>query len=453
MESDPIEFVVDCPACKKSFDSFFYVTSPINEMTWECPDTGCSGSRRLQFGNCVECQCFTVLPWKEGRTKFLCSCEALSAVNSIHQVYGRVDEIARKLDKLDVILENVERYNSRMTDLEKRHGEFVEGFKGIKQSLEKISRKNDSTNAAIAKAQGQLGEDLRINREQILREVSERLATPDELLTGLRFDVQKLSSKSSDMSKVLDDSLGSLTEKARQSLADLVCEKITTSLSLKLFGQKKAEESEKLIPAFPDMSSMVKKHLTSHLSAFVTKPLKETLAILEHDLIAAVNDAVEERLASAKPRGKVERPVSVSLNLDSLEVFLEKTKKSAALAAMKSLPAIFNPIEFHLQSLQVKVKRSESDREGLAALELLQEIEDSLLNWQRENNIHRFPEQPNEPVVLRLHEIVGTIRTEERELHRLIGRVERHGYLLQDGDDELILQKAEVAVWDCSKRD
>ena len=451
MESDPIEcdFVVDCPACKKSFDSFFYVTSPINEMTWECPDTGCSGSRRLQFGNCVECQCFTVLPWKEGRTKFLCSCEALSAVNSIHQVYGRVDEIARKLDKLDVILENVERYNSRMTDLEKRHGEFVEGFKDIKQSLEKISRKNDSTNAAIAKAQGQLGEDLGINREQILREVSERLAKPDELLTGLRFEVQKLSSRSSDMSKVLGDSLGILTEKARQSLADLVCEKITTSLSLKLFGQKKAEESDKLIPAFPDMSSMVKEHLTRHLKAFVTKPLK----ILEHDLIAAVNAAVEETLASGKPRGKVERPVSVSPNLDSLTVFLEKTKKSAALAAMKSLPEIFNIVEFHLRPLRDKVKRSENDREGLVALELLQEIEDSLLNWQRRNNIDRFPKQLNEPVVLRLHEIVGKIRTEERELHRLIGRVDRHGYLLQDGDDELILQKAKVIVLDCSTRE
>ena len=136
-----------------------------------------------------------------------------------------------------------------------------------------------------------------------------------------------------------------------------------------------------------------------------------------------------------------------------MEAFVASLRQDPLMNVAKHLPELFNRIEKDLKYHQGELERSGADPAACAEIRLLQALDESFINWQRLNNIERFPKKPDETFDLRIHEFVKVTPTENREQHGLIARVEQHGYLLREGEREIILQKARVVRWDFDKQE
>lgn len=471
MESTDFEETIVCPDCKAEQLSLFFASDTLSDEVWTCLNEGCSGARRLQCGFCCECNTPVVVPWRQGRQKLVCrSCDISSPQSELSSesiaidvrnerqsqigserssgvgdhgfaeklkvVSTRIDDFEKQFEQLLNLVTDVkttlpdpEVQNQRFLDLEQSLG-------NLEKSIERVQRRVESVNQHTTETQGKTIEEFREGQQK--------------LLAHLKNECEALRSGASNLSKSLETiPRGDLNPPERQILADLISKETVSRLSLTLLGKKKSKENE---PAHADVSSMVRTHLTNLVCNSLAE-LQSSVSKLEHRLVAAVAEATTESLGTSRARGKDEKSVVMSVNLAAMEDFVDSAKKNSLLTAVKNLPEMFNRIEVDLKHQQEELNREGNDQINPASVQLLQAIEEYFVNWQRQNNIVRFPEKTGEAIVLRMHDIVETTPTADRDLHRLIARVDQHGYLLRDKYGEFILQKAEVAVWDFCKRD
>jgi molecular chaperone GrpE (heat shock protein) len=373
------------------------------------------------------------------------------------EIRDRINGLDGQIQKLIGIVDDSNGAQPAAEELSQRHHEIETAIKQLDNSMEKLRRNVESVSRQIVATGETLLGDLKENDAQILLHLKDH---SDRVHDGTR-----------EISRQLTDlPLGELTEEERTKLADIVCQKLESSLKLTLLGRRKLKKTGELVPAYPDVEAMVRsqvetplKDLNGTVGTFekkLTSVIAETLNTYfhqrlsqEHKLVSVVAETVADSLGSARSRGKDDRQPVLSLNLPALAAFVENLRHGPALNVVKHLPEVFNRIEGDLKHQQEELKRTGGESADRAAVELLQAVDDYFINWQRQNNIVRFPEKTGEAIIPRLHEIVLTMPTENSELHRLIGRVEQHGYLLREGEGEVILQKAEVAVWDFGKRE
>jgi len=290
----------------------------------------------------------------------------------------------------------------------------------LEQSLTRLIQHTNGSSQLLTRAQNEICSDLKESEGRILALIQEAATQADTSAASL--------------STVFSELPKALVEQVRGAV----------------IGRKKLKDGS-LVPRYRDVTDLVGQMLNAH----VTEPMRlldQKVEKVKHEVASVVAETVTERSPLGKGRGKEDRQLVLSLNLPAMVEFVRAANTLALSTVVARLPELFNRIEVDLRHHQHE-KRSSGAEQVSPTLQLLQDLDAYFVNWQRQNNIVRFPEQPGEAIVPRLHEVVRTVSSDNRDQHRLIAHVDQYGYVLQQGDNEVVLQKAEVAVWDSGKRD
>lgn len=481
---------IECPDC----GTLQIVHIDANEQLLETRCVKCESA--IQVGYCNCCAAFDWDRSKSGRTHLTCgNCKTKMAMGQIidrgispsnaeqHVSSGQQDRshfhtertLYRTSDnnaadglideRLTEIIGKLEDFETSLKDLSERvnlAGSQPSTNDGLRSDLVQLSTRisqlismtaqsgTSSINAIkgqVVQSAGLLMDDVKSNVEQVLTSV-----------TDFRSSVR---SKFFDLDRRIQDlPIGQLTETERTDLARLISDRVlpdlnrmNSDLSSKLLGTK-----TKKGPDGVDKTEFT--HAT--VPAMFTKGLsgiKTTLAELASKLtrleakLSVVAGAATEALAVARPRGKNDPPgVTFSFNLAAIQEFVESCKQSSSVQLLQNLPDLFNHIEDDLKHREQESLIGHGDGANLAIIEVLRKIENSFVNWQRANKIIRIPEESGGQPEDRLHEITRTLSTDRLDRDRRIAAIDRHGYLFRNNDGEIVLQKAEVAVWDFVKK-
>jgi hypothetical protein len=138
----------------------------------------------------------------------------------------------------------------------------------------------------------------------------------------------------------------------------------------------------------------------------------------------------------------------------------EAFESGTASRLVKDLPNLFNFLEDerdHWTDLASKSPRGAKhapDADDFKDVNrevarVLQKFDQKFHSWQTSNHICRVPKSDSSEFDHRYHFPVITELTDDRSKHRHIKNVAHYGYVFNDGKHEIILQKAEVIVWNC----
>jgi hypothetical protein len=138
----------------------------------------------------------------------------------------------------------------------------------------------------------------------------------------------------------------------------------------------------------------------------------------------------------------------------------EAFESGTASRLVKDLPNLFNFLEEERDHWTVLASKSPRGAKhapdaddfkdvNREVARVLQKFDQKFHSWQTSNHICRVPKSDSSEFDHRYHFPVITELTDDRSKHRHIKNVAHYGYVFNDGKHEIILQKAEVIVWNC----
>jgi hypothetical protein len=152
---------------------------------------------------------------------------------------------------------------------------------------------------------------------------------------------------------------------------------------------------------------------------------------------------------------------TLAFHPEEVEKAKEVFESGTAARLVKDLPALFNFLEDKRRHWTTRAETSPEPDEHAPEVagnyeatyqevaRVLKEFDQKFHSWQMANHIRRIPESDSPEFNHRYHFPVTTELTDDRDKHRLIKKVEHYGYVFNDGKHEIVLQKAEVVVWNC----
>lgn len=425
MESE-FECVIACPGCHESFDSLLpMIVGKRHQHDWECPK--CQGICPVVIGPCTDCQATTFAPGGDDVTLVCSSCRQKPSVGSA--TARDLAALTAAVEELKAAVKDTSGVEAIVAALTARDEDFNKSLQQLDHGITRVKAHVDGLGPVIAKNAGSVREDMKEGESRtasLIREAS-----------------TQAQSAQGNLIKYLGElPVGELTDEERLLLVEQVRQAV--------LGRKKTKDG-KIVPRYKDATDLVMDLLTTRVTAPL-QALDEKIDKVRHEVASVIVETVTEKSPLGKGKSKDERPLVLSLNLPAMTEFVQATSALALSTVVKRLPELFNRVEVDLRHHQHEQEQQAAASVG-PVLQLLQDLDAYFVNWQKQNNITRFPEQPGDAIVPRLHEVVRTVATDNREQHRLIAGIEQYGYLLQQGENEVILQKAEVAVWDCTRRE
>lgn len=457
-----VENGIECPWCHKAQMVELSVEKG-DFLEYRCQNELCL--RRMQQGNCNCCGKLVAKEWRHDRTIMTCK-DCLSVMgtgstvardnpthtsdsdHTIQEMDRLLNKSYDKLEQLGIVLNDLRNTLSAPANDQS-------GIDDLKTTLEElrdrighqVANTNKASEHLVNSMQGRIVQ----SSELLKRDIEENA---ESILESMKdFRASALQSLIDVHGKLKKPHPGQLTEDERLKLAHAVHDKglpeltrAMSALNTKLLGSEMKEgpdgvKKRKLLhSSVPEMLGTFFDGLSAKLKDLDLK-------------IAAMAGVITESSVAARSRGKNDSlGVVLSFNLAAIEEFINRVKNSSLVNLVQRLPDIFNRIEDDLKLQEKNASLPGKNIEfNQASVELLRDIQQSFANWQLQNNIVRFPKGPAEPFDFRLHELTRTLPTDRQERDRLIGEVDRHGYLFRGDDGEIILQKAEVAVWDFVK--
>ena len=118
------------------------------------------------------------------------------------------------------------------------------------------------------------------------------------------------------------------------------------------------------------------------------------------------------------------------------------------LEIIRDLPELFNSVDDRLREKR-RLQADEPDNQSVTeTIDTLVRVQLRMHAWQEQNELVRLPREDNELFDYRYHFAVGAAPTSDQEFDRRVKEVKTIGYVFSDGTNEMVLQKADVIVWE-----
>ena len=205
-------------------------------------------------------------------------------------------------------------------------------------------------------------------------------------------------------------------------LLDRINKRFQDSMIAMLGGQKSAEELEVIWHSVPD-------------------GVEREIGKLEDRLLEALKQPLPEKRTASSRSG-------LSLRLDDMKYVLETFESRRALKLIKDLPEVFNVIDRRLRHKEREMADSGGTDTQKEAVEILRDLQASVEAWQKVNHIERIPLQEGEEYNYVYHFVVDRKDTPDKALDGHIASTRNYGYVYEGDDQEVVLQKAQVVVWE-----
>jgi hypothetical protein len=291
----------------------------------------------------------------------------------------------------------------------------------------KLSKEIADTHSAVKTAQ----QETKANLETIARKVEN---SGTKTLKQIQDACKAITDGIQDnvLSKMEDDfapSLQFITDKLKQLRTDLATIHAWTQDALQ--GPKERR--------FSTLSSMVE-YWTKGLGHKFGKDIK---AIAKSPPTADKKQKSETKAVEEFPET---RPVH--LDIAGMQQLLGMLEQQRGLEIIRDLPELFNSVDDRLREKR-RTQLDEPENGCVAeTIETLVRVQLRMRAWQAQNDLIRLPRDKNETLDYRYHFPVGSESTTDQEFDRRIKDVKTTGYVFLDGDNEVVLQKAEVIVWE-----
>jgi hypothetical protein len=177
---------------------------------------------------------------------------------------------------------------------------------------------------------------------------------------------------------------------------------------------------------------------------------------LSKDIKAIAESPQTDKKSKTDKKSTESEPASsqpMHLDVDGMTRLLGVLEKKRGLEIIRDLPELFNSVDDRLREKR-RTQSDSPDNESVGeTIDTLVRVQLRMRAWQAQNDFIRLPREENEPVDFRYHFPVGSETTSDSELDRRIKEIKTTGYVFCDGDDEVVLQKAEVIVWEFEESD
>lgn len=224
-------------------------------------------------------------------------------------------------------------------------------------------------------------------------------------------------------------SINQIAERLKQLRNDLAAIQVWTQDALQGPGERR----------FPTLSKMVE---------FWTKSLGRKVGKDIQSLTESASPADKKQKAGESKPQHDSPAQHFYLDVAGMTRLLGAFGQERGLEIIRDLPELFNSVDDRLREKR-RLQADEPDNESVTeTIDTLVRVQLRMRAWQEQNELVRLPREDNELLDYRYHFAVGTAPTADQELDRRVKEVKTTGYAFSDGTNELVLQKAEVVVWE-----